>query len=570
MTIKILNKNTSAKIAAGEVIERPFSVVKELIENSLDADAKNISVFLENGGLKSIRVVDDGIGIEKDEIKLAFERFATSKINNDSDFTDVRTLGFRGEALPSIASVSKINLRTRQNSSLNGWRILLKSGEYSALDMVGMSKGTIFEVKDLFYNTPARLKFMDSPRSEASKIKSLISSLALINPTISFELYIDGNKRLFSNGNGNLLDVIGMIHGKEVQNNMMLLENNDESQFKFSGITSNISIYRGNRGYMTFCVNGRLVQSQKMKFFIEKSYRTLIPERRFPICVINIQTPLGDVDVNVHPAKTEIRFLRENLVSSLLSNTVIKTIGNYLPNSLERVVDNNNNYKFVSSKNKVNYEIKNDTFANFINLPLIPQENDYKNIFRVLGQIDRTFLVAEGEEGLFFIDQHAAHERVIYDKILQQYQIGEKISQPLLADFILNIDELSKSNLLNHLEDFNNYGWVIEDFGHQSILIRSVPSIYGFDIASIDIKDLLINAIDKLSVDRDRKEWHETMFALVACHSSVRAGDKLSNDEIKSIIRQLESTEFPQTCPHGRPTMIEYTFDQMKKNFLRL
>ena len=278
MTIKILNKNTSAKIAAGEVIERPFSVVKELIENSLDADAKNISVFLENGGLKSIRVVDDGIGIEKDEIKLAFERFATSKINNDSDFTDVRTLGFRGEALPSIASVSKINLRTRQNSSLNGWRILLKSGEYSALDMVGMSKGTIFEVKDLFYNTPARLKFMDSPRSEASKIKSLISSLALINPTISFELYIDGNKRLFSNGNGNLLDVIGMIHGKEVQNNMMLLENNDESQFKFSGITSNISIYRGNRGYMTFCVNGRLVQSQKMKFFIEKSYRTLIPE----------------------------------------------------------------------------------------------------------------------------------------------------------------------------------------------------------------------------------------------------------------------------------------------------
>lgn len=570
MTIKILNKNTSAKIAAGEVIERPFSVVKELIENSLDADAKNISVFLENGGLKSIRVVDDGIGIEKDEIKLAFERFATSKINNDSDFTDVRTLGFRGEALPSIASVSKINLRTRQNSSLNGWRILLKSGEYSALDMVGMSKGTIFEVKDLFYNTPARLKFMDSPRSEASKIKSLISSLALVNPTISFELYIDGNKRLFSNGNGNLLDVIGMIHGKEVQNNMMLLENNDESQFKFSGITSNISIYRGNRGYMTFCVNGRLVQSQKMKFFIEKSYRTLIPERRFPICVINIQTPLGDVDVNVHPAKTEIRFLRENLVSSLLSNTVIKTIGNYLPNSLERVVDNNNNYKFVSSKNKVNYEIKNDTFANFINLPLIPQENDYKNIFRVLGQIDRTFLVAEGEEGLFFIDQHAAHERVIYDKILQQYQIGEKISQPLLADFILNIDELSKSNLLNHLEDFNNYGWVIEDFGHQSILIRSVPSIYGFDIASIDIKDLLINAIDKLSVDRDRKEWHETMFALVACHSSVRAGDKLSNDEIKSIIRQLESTEFPQTCPHGRPTMIEYTFDQMKKNFLRL
>ena len=570
MTIKILNKNTSAKIAAGEVIERPFSVVKELIENSLDADAKNISVFLENGGLKSIRVVDDGIGIEKDEIKLAFERFATSKINNDSDFTDVRTLGFRGEALPSIASVSKINLRTRQNSSLNGWRILLKSGEYSALDMVGMSKGTIFEVKDLFYNTPARLKFMDSPRSEASKIKSLISSLALVNPTISFELYIDGNKRLFSNGNGNLLDVIGMIHGKEVQNNMMLLENNDESQFKFSGITSNISIYRGNRGYMTFCVNGRLVQSQKMKFFIEKSYRTLIPERRFPICVINIQTPLGDVDVNVHPAKTEIRFLRENLVSSLLSNTVIKTIGNYLPNSLERVVDNNNNYKFVSSKNKVNYEIKNDTFANFINLPLIPQENDYKNIFRVLGQIDRTFLVAEGGEGLFLIDQHAAHERVIYDKILQQYQIGEKISQPLLADFILNIDELSKSNLLNHLEDFNNYGWVIEDFGHQSILIRSVPSIYGFDIASIDIKDLLINAIDKLSVDRDRKEWHETMFALVACHSSVRAGDKLSNDEIKSIIRQLESTEFPQTCPHGRPTMIEYTFDQMKKNFLRL
>ena len=570
MTIKILNKNTSAKIAAGEVIERPFSVVKELIENSLDADAKNISVFLENGGLKSIRVVDDGIGIEKDEIKLAFERFATSKINNDSDFTDVRTLGFRGEALPSIASVSKINLRTRQNSSLNGWRILLKSGEYSALDMVGMSKGTIFEVKDLFYNTPARLKFMDSPRSEASKIKSLISSLALINPTISFELYIDGNKRLFSNGNGNLLDVIGMIHGKEVQNNMMLLENNDESQFKFSGITSNISIYRGNRGYMTFCVNGRLVQSQKMKFFIEKSYRTLIPERRFPICVINIQTPLGDVDVNVHPAKTEIRFLRENLVSSLLSNTVIKTIGNYLPNSLERVVDNNNNYKFVSSKNKVNYEIKNDTFANFINLPLIPQENDYKNIFRVLGQIDRTFLVAEGEEGLFLIDQHAAHERVIYDKILQQYQIGEKISQPLLADFILNIDELSKSNLLNHLEDFNNYGWVIEDFGHQSILIRSVPSIYGFDIASIDIKDLLINAIDKLSVDRDRKEWHETMFALVACHSSVRAGDKLSNDEIKSIISQLESTAFPQTCPHGRPTMIEYTFDQMKKNFLRL
>lgn len=566
MTIKILNKDTAAKIAAGEVIERPASVVKELIENSLDARASKILVHIKNGGLKSIKVIDDGEGIPKKEINLAFERFATSKIIDDSDFTDVRTLGFRGEALPSIASVSKINLQTKLSNDINGWQTELKSGEFGPINMKGMPNGTSIEVSDLFFNTPARLKFMDSYRNESSKIKSLISFFALTNPNINFELYIDDKRILFSSGNGNLLDIAGLIYGKNVQENMLEISNDEETEFKISGVVSNISLYRGNRTYMIFSVNGRYIQSQKLKFFVEKSYRTLIPERRFPICIINIDTPLGDVDVNVHPSKNEVRFLRENLVTSILSRKVIETIGDFIPNSINRVIKDNE-YRFVSTNS--NSSNLNSLSANFTNLPLIPPDEVLDLVFRLLGQIDKTFIVAEGRSGIFFIDQHAAHERIIYDKILDKFLNNNNTSQQLLDNEILRIGYLEKEILMSNLDKLTSLGWEIDDFGQHEVVIRKVPAIENLDISSLNLKDLLVNSIDKLSEDKDRKEWYESMLATIACHSSVRAGQKMANEDMKLLLTQLESTKFPQTCPHGRPTMFEFSFNEMKRKFLR-
>ena len=569
MTIKILNKDTAAKIAAGEVIERPASVVKELIENSLDARASKILVYIKNGGLKSIKVIDDGEGISKNEINLAFERFATSKIIDDSDFTDVRTLGFRGEALPSIASVSKINIQTKQNSDINGWQTEVISGTFGPVTMKGMQNGTSIEVMDLFFNTPARLKFMDSYRNESSKIKSLISFLALTNPNINFELYSDDKRILFSSGNGNLLDIVGLIYGKNVQENMLEISNNEETGFKISGVVSNISLYRGNRGYMFFSVNGRCVQSQKLKFFVEKSYRTLIPERRFPICIINIDTPLGDVDVNVHPAKNEVRFLRDNLVTSILSRKVIETIQDFIPNSINRIIKDNE-YRFVSTNDNPSNSSNISTLsANFTNLPLIPPDQVINQVFRLLGQIDKTFIIAEGRLGIFFVDQHAAHERIIYDKILDKFLNSNNTSQQLLDNEILRISDLQKELLMSNLDKLTSLGWEIDDFGQQQIVIRKVPSIENLDISSLNLKDLLVNSIDKLSEDKDRKEWYESMLATIACHSSVRAGQKMANEDMKLLLTQLESTKFPQTCPHGRPTMFEFSLSELKRKFLR-
>ena len=269
------------------------------------------------------------------------------------------------------------------------------------------------------------------------------------------------------------MDIVGLIYGKNVQENMLEISNNEETGFKISGVVSNISLYRGNRGYMFFSVNGRCVQSQKLKFFVEKSYRTLIPERRFPICIINIDTPLGDVDVNVHPAKNEVRFLRDNLVTSILSRKVIETIQDFIPNSINRIIKDNE-YRFVSTNDNPSNSSNISTLsANFTNLPLIPPDQVINQVFRLLGQIDKTFIIAEGRLGIFFVDQHAAHERIIYDKILDKFLNSNNTSQQLLDNEILRISDLQKELLMSNLDKLTSLGWEIDDFGQQQI-VKSV------------------------------------------------------------------------------------------------
>ncbi|MDP7232424.1 MAG: DNA mismatch repair endonuclease MutL [Dehalococcoidia bacterium] len=565
LPIKILNKETAAKISAGEVVERPASVVKELVENSLDAGSKKIQVHVESGGLKSIKVIDDGMGIKKSEIKTAFERFATSKIDDDSDLIDVRTMGFRGEALPSIASVSEIVMSTRQKNAKNGWSITLNEGIPVKTKPVGIPFGTEVEVLNLFHNTPGRLKFMDSPRTETSKIKSIISSIALTRPFVSFSLFVDGNRRLFTFGNGNIMDLVCSLFGIQSRDHLLILNSTDESEFKFKGLVSYQGLYRGNRNYMNFSVNGRCVQSQRLKFAVERSYRGLIPDRRFPISVINIETPLGDVDVNVHPSKSEVRFLRENLVFSLLSKSVHNVINNI------SLSENNNVLSTVAAPMKFNLDaIHNDReTTNVKSLPLLAPNDDRRLIFRILGQIKKTYLIVESGNSFFLIDQHAAHERIVYDSMMKDYTNNKKMSQALFDNTVITLTTSQKEKLLEHIETFNNVGWLIEDFGDELILVRAIPVNIKNDLNSFNVKDLLTTAIDQMSVDRDRRNWEEDMFALLACHSSVRAGQKLSWNEMNALVSQLESTDYPQSCPHGRPTMIEYDYKTVAKKFLR-
>jgi DNA mismatch repair protein MutL len=566
LPIKILNKDTAAKISAGEVVERPSSVVKELVENSLDAGSRQIHVYVESGGLKSIKVIDDGMGIKKNELKTAFERFATSKIDDNSDLTDVRTMGFRGEALPAIASVSEIVMSTRQKNTENGWSITLNEGLPLKTTPVGIPFGTEVEVLNLFHNTPARLKFMDSPRTETSKIKSVVSSIAITRPFVSFSLFVDGNRRLFTLGNGNIMDLVCSLFGIQSRDHLLILNSTDESEFKFKGLVSFLGLYRGNRNYMKFSVNGRCIQSQRLKFAVERSYRGLIPDRRFPISVIDIETPLGDVDVNVHPSKSEVRFLRENLVFSLLSKSVHNVINNI------SLSESNNVLSTVAAPMKFNLDTmhKGRETTNVKTLPLLTPNDDRRLIFRLLGQIKKTYLIVESGNSFFLIDQHAAHERIVYDAMMKDYANNKKMSQSLFDNTIITLTTSQKEKLLGHIETFNNVGWLIEDFGDELILVRAIPANIKNNLNSFNVNNLLTTAIDQMSVDRDRRNWEEDMFALLACHSSVRAGQKLSWDEMEALVDQLESTDYPQSCPHGRPTMIEYDYKTVEKKFLRV
>lgn len=595
MPIHVLSDSLASRIAAGEVIERPASVVKELIENSLDAVATRIDVTVENGGLRLIRVVDNGSGIPQDEISLAFERFATSKIDEGSDLDDITSMGFRGEALPSIASVAHVEAVSRQPESEAGAKFEIRFGDAEKPSAAGAPVGTAMTVEHLFRNVPARLKFTSSPTAEATRIHEVISGLALARPEVAFSLVSDGKNRLSTPGNGDPREVIAALYGRDVASAMIALSPDESSPFRAAGLVCSPSISRGNRRYITIAVNGRLVQSRRISFAIEQAYHGYLPERRFPIAVVYITAPFEDIDVNVHPAKAEVRFLREQLVFSTVQQTVRAALAEFAPvhrvapvggpasrsggdaaNAGERrlfeeaawpAANGNGVNGTVQGSGSTLPDGENEAATHGENEAMPPTYQDVLPVLRVIGQSQDTYIIAEGPDGLYLIDQHAAHERVLYERVTKQFADRAAESQPLLEPETIELSPPHFTELVAHAEDLAAAGFATEPFGDRAVLLRAVPAILATGGRSG--REALIGLLDGVAEGRQTGWWAERMLATIACHSSVRAGQRVNTDEARALIRQLEECEQPRTCPHGRPTMVHLTTGTLEREFGR-
>lgn len=598
MPIQVLSDDLSSRIAAGEVIERPASVVKELVENSLDAGSTRIDVHILGGGAQSITVVDNGSGIPAAELAVAFERFATSKIDESSDLIAIGTLGFRGEALPSISSVARVEAISKSDDSEVGARILVDFGKQIPVEPAGAPQGTRIEVAGLFTNVPARLKFLGSAGRELSRIQSMLASLALVYPHVAISLSADGRERLRTIGSGKLVDAVSGVYGPKVAEQMLELDSDDSAAFSADGIVSSPSLNRANRTYMTISVNGRWIQSRRLSYAIEQAYHGFLPERRFPFAVIRIQTPLDDVDANVHPAKTEVRFLREDLVYSVVQRAVrgvlstsapvhelgagraagsiglLRTPRSSVTGEFAVTVADSRNAEFTQWPDQ-------SSLAEQTRLPGAAGDQSQPGqsatgtpketlpVLRVIGQAHETYILAEGPDGVYLIDQHAAHERVMYERVKQRFDQNETESQPLLEPASVDLGPSAMAAVQEHLDDLNRVGWGVEEFGMNSLIVRSVPWPLATRASGDGAGQVFIRVLDELSEGGTGETWRDRMLATIACHSSVRAGQVLSIDESKDLIRQLEQTERPNTCPHGRPTIVQLNVNDLEREFKR-
>jgi DNA mismatch repair protein MutL len=600
MPIQVLSDDLASRIAAGEVIERPASVVKELVENSLDAGSTRVDVHIVGGGAQSITVVDDGQGIPSDELSVAFERFATSKIDESSDLIAIGTLGFRGEALPSIASVARVEAISRHADSDAGARFLVDFGKSGGVEPAGAPQGTRIEVVGLFKNVPARLKFLGSAGRELSRIQSMLASLALVYPHVAISLSADGRERLRTIGSGNLVDAVSGVYGPKMAEQMLILEPDDSAAFSVDGLVSSPSLNRSNRTYMTISVNGRWIQSRRLSYAIEQAYHGFLPERRFPVAVARIRTPLDDVDVNVHPAKAEVRFLREDLVYSVVQRAVRGVLSASAPVhelgagrasgslGLLRNVGASGN----SSPTGSGYEKSSSSgsagsgYSRWPDPSIIVEQSRLPEtqtasgagtatpketlpVLRVIGQAHETYILAEGPDGVYLVDQHAAHERVMFERVQARFDQNVSESQPLLEPASVDLAPGAMTTVQEHLEELNRVGWGVEEFGANSLIVRSVPASLATRASGDGAGQVFVRVLDELSEGGTGETWRNRMLATIACHSSVRAGQILSIDECKDLIRQLERTERPNTCPHGRPTIIHLNVNDLEREFKR-
>ncbi len=598
MPIHILSDSLSSRIAAGEVIERPASVVKELVENSLDAGATRIDVAVVGGGLKLIRVVDNGSGIAPGEISLAFERFATSKIGEDSDLDDIQSMGFRGEALPSVASVAHVEAVSRQPGADSGARYEIRFGDADLPEAAGAPVGTAMTVEHLFRNVPARLKFTSSPGGETTRIHEVMSGLALARPNVAFSLTTDGKERLSTPGSGDPRDVVAVLYGREVAAAMIPLTPDENSPFSASGLVCSPAISRGNRRYITVAANGRLVQNRRISFAIEQAYHGYLPERRFPIAVVYITAPFEDIDVNVHPAKAEVRFLREQLVFSTVQQTVRAALADLAP--VHRVAGSFTRqpgdagtagerrlFEEAAWPDSPDHEAASRIAGNGGNghtngSAVAPDladlaESDQAGsvsthrtvlpVLRVIGQSQDTYVIAEGPDGIYLIDQHAAHERVLYERVTRQFADHATESQPMLEPETIELSPAHFTELAAHGDDLAAAGFSVEPFGDRAVLLRAVPAMLATGGRSG--REALIGLLDGIADGRQTGWWAERMLATIACHAAIRAGRTVTSDEAKALIRQLEECEQPRTCPHGRPTMVHLATGTLEREFGR-
>lgn len=628
MSIVLLDDNTISKISAGEIIENPASVVKELLENSIDAGAKNITVEVKNSPTDFIRITDDGCGFKADEIELAFMRHSTSKLSKIEDLEELTTLGFRGEALASISSIAKIRLLTKNSEDLAGTSTKIENGKIIEQSNVGMPHGSTFYVEDVFYNTPVRKKFLRADNVEFNLIFDVIQKIALGNPQVSISYIRDGKTLLNSYKNSNYKNHILNVLGREIATN--LIENSFASEnYKIRAYFSNNKLFRSSRNHQYIYINGRYVTNREISREIEKVYKSLIPLNRFPVFILFIDINSSLIDVNIHPKKHEVKLSNENNLIAILCEMV------------EEVLYPNRSIREIEDEPKVNLNVfdifddkSNDNLINFKEPTYEPSDNyikefdidsqsfhenyqpfdvyeenadnnndidniddktedfnnDYISILeqfkedsflndkevidsnlintRIVGILFDTFIILENKNKdlIYLVDQHAAHERVMYEKYKKQYLNSNINSQVLLKPEIIELNASEYMKIEKNFQLFKDLGFSIDSFGENSIILREVPMIFGFPTYVSFIRDIIDSLDDKIYSNYQADMWRVMKRA---CLKAVKAGDTLSNMEVKELINSLIHCENPYTCPHGRPTIIDIKKTTIAKLFLR-
>ncbi len=568
MSIKVLDPKVVSRIAAGEVVERPASVVKELVENALDADSNQISIEVKGGGISLIRVIDNGAGIPSKEVELAFDRHATSKVSDLEDLESITSLGFRGEALPSITAVAQVDIVTRSGDDSAGSYLSLKDGGIINRGSQGRSPGTTITMRNLFRNVPARLKFLKSLATENSRIANVASQYALAFPEVKFVLLIDGRVALRTPGSGQLIDSVAQVYGLEVAKNMMEIRSQDREwkggvalpSPRITGMVGSPAVGRSNRSYLSFFINRRWVNSRLLAWAVEEAYHGLLMTGKHPVAIINISLPPGEVDVNIHPAKTEVKFRDEHMVFSAVQRAVRRTLVETAP--VPKIEEVATAYASPSESPPLL-----PTPAGSIGLTTsspVPTPVVSLPVLRVLGQFLRSYIIAEGPEGLYLIDQHAAHERILFEQVMSQRSRQEIEVQGLLEPVTLEVNPQQEEALKSRGENLAEFGFNIEPFGDRTYIVRAVPALlYKQDWIGM-VRELLDSRLNEGGDD-----WVESTAISIACHSAVRAGQTLTDDEMRELIRQLETVTLHHTCPHGRPTMIYLSSAQLRKEFGR-
>ena len=577
MPIRVLPADVAARIAAGEVIERPASVVKELVENSLDAGASVIEIEVRHGGLASIRVTDDGCGIPPDETVLAFERHATSKLRSVDDLASIGTLGFRGEALASIAAAASVRLVTRTPDSDVATEIEMEGGQVARQRPASAAPGTSIEVDSLFSTIPARLKFIKSAAAETARVRQTVDHLAMANPSIRFTFKTDGKAQLSTSGNGRLRDVAAAVHGGELSEAMIEVASS-VGPYPVRGLTSAPEHSRANRTGLSVFVNNRWVQNRTIGVAIEESYRGLLMEGRFPIAIVFVDVPSAEVDVNVHPNKREVRLVRDGDAFSSVHRAVRDALLGAFPVAEAQGL--------IAEAAPVPALPASPGF--FLTLPAelearapLPEPGPTASDetparpalrpsplsgLRILGQISNTYIVAEGSDGMYLIDQHAAHESVLYYRLLRQWEGNDPDVQPMLEPLPVDLTPEQLEAVSGARGVLERYGLVLEPFGDGAWLVRAIPAM----ARRVNIAKLLSEALDGFRTGSEGTDTHLAVAASIACHSAVRAGQTLDPQEMNALGDALASESNPQYCPHGRPVIVRVSTGSLEKQFGRV
>jgi DNA mismatch repair protein MutL len=600
MPIRLLSEHVAAQIAAGEVIERPASVVKELLENALDAGAGRVEIALAGSGIDLIRLSDNGMGIPADEVALALIRHATSKLHQIQDLDHLQTLGFRGEALASIAAISQLTLRSRHEGAEQGWELQCQGSQILSQNPVGMALGTTLEIRNLFYNVPARRKFLKSDATERRHISQLVIRYAMAYPQVRFILIEEGLETFRSTGNGDLGEVVLAAFGGETFRQMLAIRapsgpRADPFPLRIWGYTSDPSHHRANRNQIVLFLNGRHIQDQRLSYAIVQAYHTHIPQGRYPSTVLMLEVPPAEVDVNVHPTKAEVRFRAPDVIFG----AVLRAIRDSLGEDDLRVREVRAGDYFPDTPAPPNWQPSPGQFAMPIDtpdpgrranqqapdaeeeaeilrpsaasrdLPPLPDRPRSLPPMRVVGQIAATYIIAEGPVGMYLIDQHAAHERILYERFMARQENREAFRQHTLATSLLDLPPVPARLLHEQLPLLQDLGFDVEAFGAHSFRIRAVPSL----LADHDPGEVLKRILQELESGAGSKAGAGDIEAKIVrqiCKTAaVKAGQGLSYEEMQGILRQLERCEVPLTCPHGRPTLIHISASDLAREFGR-